>query len=69
METIGNFISSVFKFWFSTVLLSFIIGYTLGNYYGIKETFESPKKIELGKIPGIWILYLLDDPLANYFKK
>lgn len=67
-EDIKNIISKALGFIFWLIVLSFCIGYTLGNYNGIKSTIDNPKVFEFKIFPGYFILSVQEHPEIKKYK-
>lgn len=53
-----------FIFWF--IVLSFCVGYTWGNYNGMKATYENPRVFEFKIFPGYFIMLVNDKDMKKF---
>ncbi len=55
METIIGWFKSIIVFIFTTILLAFLSGYLIGNYYATKASLEYPGYYSFGNVAGWFI--------------
>ena len=65
-EDIKGFIKGVFSFVFWTIILSFCIGYSLGNYYGMKSSYEQPRVFQFKIAPGYFLMLINTPGMKNF---
>lgn len=51
-----EFIKTILKSILSMIILSFMFGYVLGNYYGVRSSVNEPNKFNVSIIPAYTIL-------------
>lgn len=67
-EDIKSIIGKTLSFVMWIIILSFCIGYTLGSYYGMKSTIDSPRTFMFKNFPGYFILSVQDHPEIKKYK-
>lgn len=67
-EDIKRIIGSAISFIIWLIILSFCFGYTLGNYYGMRETIDNPRKFDPKLAPGYFWLSLEKHPEIKKYK-
>ena len=63
------FIKGVFKFALLTLFLSFVIGYTVGNYHATKASLNYPGYYSFGNFVGWFVLKSAGDKEVEKLKK
>lgn len=53
-------------FWM--IILSFCFGYTLGNYYGMRETIDNPHVFQFKTSPGYFMMSIDGHPEVKKYK-
>ncbi len=67
-EDIKGIIGKTLSFIFWLIVLSFCIGYTLGNYYGMQATMDNPRTFMFKIFPGYFILSVEKHPEIKKYK-
>jgi hypothetical protein len=67
-EDIKGIIGKTLGFIFWLIVLSFCIGYTWGNYNGMKTTIDNPRVFEFNVFPGYFILSVEKHPEIKKYK-
>lgn len=73
MGEIFGFLGSTFKtvlgiiFWSS--VMSFFIGYTFGNYYGLKDVHENRNTVQITSMPGLAMLQIKRPDIYSIIEK
>lgn len=67
-EDIKSIISKAIGFIFWLLVICFCTGYTLGNYYGMKASYDTPRTFQFSIFPGYFIM-LVEDPKMKKFEK
>lgn len=67
-EDIKSIVGKTLSFIFWLIVLSFCIGYTWGNYNGMKSTLDNPRVFEIKIFPGYFILSVESHPEIQKYK-
>lgn len=66
-EDIKGILGGTIRFVFWTIVFSFCFGYTLGNYYGMKSSYENPRKFQFNIFPGYFVM-MVENPEMKKFQ-
>jgi K+ transporter len=66
-EDIKSIIGKIFGFFLMLWFLTVVGAYTLGNYYGMKTTYENPRIFHAQIAPG-YLIMLVENPDMQKFK-
>ena len=65
-EDIKSIISKVLSTIFWLFVISFCIGYTWGNYNGMKASYENPRTFEFKIFPGYFIMLVQQPDMKKF---
>lgn len=67
-EDIKSIIGKILGFFLWMVFFSFVIGYTLGNYYALQATLEAPRMFQFRVAIGYMILRIQNPDIPKFSK-
>lgn len=67
-DDIKGILGTTINIIFWMIILSFCFGYTLGNYYGMRETIDNPRVFQFKTSPGYFILSIDGHPEMKKYK-